>query len=220
VRHGAQSDSARHDDGHIPAGGVQRPPEHVSPLLQRVPQAPQWAVSVCVLTHEPPHEVVPDAQPQLPPEHPVPEGQGLLQRPQWSVLEVVSVSHPLAALLSQLSRGAVHVSPGVSGTLRSGEGRSGSAVASMVTIASSPAHTQAAKVPSSWQVRVPEAPLAHMQSSVAPAVQPVGDGPPEPPPRAPPHETSRANTRATHRWRVMAATVRRLSRVCHAGDRP
>jgi B12-binding domain/radical SAM domain protein len=223
VRHGAQSDSARHDGGHIPAGGVHRPAEQVSPALQRVPQAPQLLVSVCVLTHEPPHEVVPDAQAQRPPEQPVPELHGLLQRPQWSALVLVSVSQPLDALLSQLSRGAVHVSPGVSGTLWSGKlrsltVRSGKPVASGSTVASSPAQSQAPKVPSSRQVCVLDAPLAQVQASVVPTVQPVGEGPPEPPPRAPPHEARSAKARAKLRVRIMAATIRRLAAACHGGD--
>ena len=84
------------------------PLAHVAVALaapgQLTPQAPQLAGLVCVLTHAPEQNVVPDphTDPHTPALHTKPAPQALLQRPQWALLLVTSVSQPLTRLPSQL----------------------------------------------------------------------------------------------------------------------
>jgi hypothetical protein len=63
VRHQPQSDIAAQAAQSRPrarqVGSRQVPFVHVRPPAQALPQAPQWALSVCVFTHAAPHATVP-----------------------------------------------------------------------------------------------------------------------------------------------------------------
>jgi hypothetical protein len=63
--------------------------------MQVVPQPPQLARSVCVLTHCPPQSVLPDAQAQVPVAHVLPAGQALVHVPQYAALLFRSTHAPL-----------------------------------------------------------------------------------------------------------------------------
>jgi hypothetical protein len=68
----------------------------VVPPEQRVPQAPQFALSVCSSTQAPPHteKLAPAVQTHAPAVHCCAEAHCVLQPPQWSESEVVSTQAP------------------------------------------------------------------------------------------------------------------------------
>ena len=79
---------------------------------QTVPQPPQLFGSVCSFTQTPLHRVKPDwhaVSVHAPPVHVCPLGHAVPQEPQWLGLFEVSVSQPLAAMPSQLAKGAVQL---------------------------------------------------------------------------------------------------------------
>jgi len=82
------------------------------PLSHNMPpipaQPPQFALSVCVLTHVPPQFVCPAPQ-HRPLLHVWPPVQVIPHPPQCVVLVCVLVSHPLVTLLSQLPKPVLHV---------------------------------------------------------------------------------------------------------------
>jgi len=88
--------------------------------LHALPQAPQWLVSVWVLTSQPfasirsqsARPVLHEPTTQLPPVQagvPLATVQALRQAPQWATLVWVLTSQPLVLLPSQLASGAVHI---------------------------------------------------------------------------------------------------------------
>jgi hypothetical protein len=82
------------------------------PPAQRLPHAPQWAMSVCGLTQRHPQRIV-DAEHapgpvQTPAQHDSPLAQALPHAPQWLELEVVDTSQPFASEPSQSAKPAEH----------------------------------------------------------------------------------------------------------------
>ena len=80
-----------------------------------MPQRPQWAVLVSVLTQAVLQKVVPGAQamPQVPLTHDWPVGQALPQRPQWAALvwKLTQAEPQRLSPVPQVQRPAVQVPP-------------------------------------------------------------------------------------------------------------
>ncbi len=91
-------------DAHEHAPDAQAcPPEHARP------HAPQLALSLCRFTHTPAHSICPDGHTHAPVTHDCPPVHARPHAPQLVLVAVRLVSQPLAGLLSQLPKPAMHV---------------------------------------------------------------------------------------------------------------
>jgi hypothetical protein len=79
---------------------LQTPPEQTWPLAQALPQPPQLAGSLVVVTQAEPHKVVPPAQvtPHLLAEQACPVAQGVVQLPQYAE-SLVMLTHEVPHLV-------------------------------------------------------------------------------------------------------------------------
>jgi hypothetical protein len=99
----------------VGSAAPQRPALHDCPAGHVVPHAPQFVALVCVSTHAPEQTVCPAGHvaPHVPAAHvavpPLGAPHALPQRPQCARVVLVLASQPLAALLSQSPKPALHI---------------------------------------------------------------------------------------------------------------